>query len=437
MNLFAVSISHNTAPIELREALFFGDDEIKLFVEKTKGNLFNEGLIISTCNRTEIYGIPVNKNLQYSEILNSIRSIKSVNNIQPDHFKNLFSREAVTHLFEVITGIDSLLIGDNQIYHQVKDSFQLSENLHFAGFLMKRLFDFAVKTGKRAITETEISEGAVTVSYAAVQLIEKIFSSLGKKSALVIGTGESGEIAAKHLMERGIGKLAVTNRTIERAEKVAQKLNAKIIPFTNFKEYLHEYDIIISATSSENLILRKDDIKAAMKKRNYGNMVLMDIAIPRDIDPASKEIDYVFYNDIDSLNIIVEQNLEKRKNEIPKVRKIIQEEVDNFIEWYNSLEVAPTIKDLRDYFESVRAEEVGKNKNRFSSEDQEKLEIITKRIINKILHHPTLELRKLNQSDNSFDETSIKMSLLRDLFGIDNNKIAGKDETKEGKDIEK
>ena len=437
MNLFAVSISHNTAPIELRESLFFGDEEIKQFVEKTKGILFNEGLVISTCNRTEIYGIPVKKELQYSEILNSIRSIKSVNDIEPGHFKNLFSQEAVTHLFEVITGIDSLLVGDNQIYHQVKDSFQLSENLNFAGFLMKRLFDFAVKTGKRAITETEISEGAVTVSYAAVQLIEKIFSSLGKKSALVIGTGESGEIAAKHLIERGIGKLAVTNRTIERAEKVAQKLNAKIIPFTNFKEYLYEYDIVISATSSENLILSNDDIKSAMKKRNYSNMVLMDIAIPRDIDPASKEIDYVFYNDIDSLNIIVEQNLEKRKNEIPKVKKIIREEVDNFIEWYNSLEVAPTIKDLRDYFEAVRAEEVGKNKNRFSSEDQEKLEVVTKRIINKILHHPTLELRKLNQSNNNFDETTIKMSLLRDLFGIDNNKAAGKDETKEGKQIEK
>ncbi len=428
MNLFAVSISHNTAPIELREALFFGDEEIKKFVEKTKGSLFNEGLIISTCNRTEIYGIPLKKELQYSEILNSIQSIKSVNDIQPGHFKNLFSRDAVTHLFEVITGIDSLLIGDNQIYHQVKDSFVVSENLHFAGFLMKRLFDFAVKTGKRAITETEISEGAVTVSYAAVQLIEKIFSNLNKKSALVIGTGESGEIAAKHLMERGIGKLAVTNRTIERAEKVAQKLNAKILPFTNFKEYLHEYDIVISATSSNNLILSKDDIKAAMKKRNYANMVLMDIAIPRDIDPASKEIDYVFYNDIDSLNIIVEQNLEKRKNEIPKVKYIINEEVDNFFEWYNSLEVAPTIKELRDYFETVRAEEVDKNKNRFSSEDQEKLEIITKRIINKILHHPTLELRKLNQSENNFDETAIKMSLLRDLFGIDNNKkTEGKD----------
>jgi glutamyl-tRNA reductase len=422
MNLFAVSINHNTAPIELREALFFGDEEIKKFVDITRGNLFNEGLIISTCNRTEIYGIPAKKDLQYSEILNSIISIKPVNNIKPGYFKNLFSREAVIHLFEVITGIDSLLIGDNQIYHQVKDSFQLSEDLHFAGFLMKRLFDFATKTGKRAITETEISEGAVTVSYAAVQLIEKIFSSLGKKSALVIGTGESGEIAAKHLKERGIGKLAVTNRTIERAEKVAQKLNAKILSFTNFKEYLHEYDIIISATSSDNLILTKDNIKAAMKKRNYANMVLMDIAVPRDIDPDSKEIEYVFYNDIDSLNIIVEQNLEKRKNEIPRVKNIIKEEVDNFFEWYNSLEVAPTIKDLRDYFEAIREDEVSKNKNRFSSDDQEKLEIVTKRIINKILHHPTLELRKLNTSNNNFDETAVKMSLLRDLFGIDNNK---------------
>jgi glutamyl-tRNA reductase len=434
MNLLAVSISHHTAPIELREALYFGDEEIRKFVEKVKGNLFNEGLVISTCNRTEIYGIPVKSELQYSEVFNFINGIKPINGIKQDHFKSLFSQEAVTHLFEVITGIDSLLIGDNQIYHQVKDSFQLSENLHFAGFLMKRLFDSAIKTGKRAITETEISEGAVTVSYAAVQLIEKIFSSLGKKSALVVGTGESGEIAAKHLMERGIGKLAVTNRTITKAEAVAKKLNAKIIPFENFKDYIHEYDIIISATSSENLILTKDDIKSAMKKRSYANMVLMDIAIPRDIDPASKEIDYVFYNDIDSLNIIVAQNLEKRKEEIPKVQNIIKEEVQNFFDWYNSLEVAPTIKSLREHFEAVRTEEVDKNKNRFSSEDQEKLEIVTKRIINKILHHPTLELRKLSQSSNNIDETAIKMSLLRDLFGIDNGKSKGSSDEQEGKD---
>ena len=155
-------------------------------------------------------------------------------------------------------------------------------------------------------------------------------------------------------------------------------------------------------------------------------MVLMDIAIPRDIDPTSKNIDYVFYHDIDSLNIIVEQNLSKRKFEIPKVEKIINEEIDGFNNWFNSLEVAPTIKDLREYFESIRADEVEKNKNRFSPDDQEKLDIITKRIINKILHQPTVELKKINDLRRSAEETAAKVGILRDIFGINNNK-----ETKE------
>jgi glutamyl-tRNA reductase len=293
--------------------------------------------------------------------------------------------------------------------------------MQFAGALMKRVFDAATKAGKRAISETEISEGAVTVSYAAVQLVEKIFSNLSKKTALIIGAGESGELAAKHFKDRGIGRLVITNRTLERAEKIARTLDSETIPFITFKDKLHEFDIILSATSSENLLLSKEEIKNSMKKRNYSSMVIMDIAIPRDIDPAVREIDYVFYHDIDSFNIIVEQNLSKRKYEIPRVEKIINEEVDAFISWYNSLEVAPTIKDLRDSFEGIRAEEVGKNKNRFSSEDQEKVEIITKRIINKILHQPTVELKKINELGKSPEETAVKVSVLRDIFGINNN----------------
>jgi glutamyl-tRNA reductase len=276
--------------------------------------------------------------------------------------------------------------------------------------------------GKRALTETEISEGAVTVSYAAVQLIEKIFSSLHKKSALVIGAGESGELAAKHLQDRGISSLTITNRTIEKAEKLAQSLNSKIIPFTNFKEHLHEFDIVISATSSPDLILTKADIKSSMKKRNNASLVLMDIAVPRDIDPDSKSLDYVFYHDIDSLNIIVEQNLTKRRAEIPKVEKIIEEEVDNLFNWYNSLQAAPTIKNLRDHFENIRLEEVEKNKNKFSSEDQEKLDIVTKRIINKILHQPTIELRKSAETGENTIESAARIGILRQLFGIDNHR---------------
>ncbi|MGQ9643285.1 MAG: glutamyl-tRNA reductase [Ignavibacterium sp.] len=331
-------------------------------------------------------------------------------------------RDSVEHLFRVVTRINSLLIGDNQIFKQVKDSFIISEEMNFAGFLIKRLMDAAVRVGKRAINETAISEGAVTVSYAAVQLVEKIFANLSKKSALIIGTGETGEIAAKHLRDRGIGRLALTNRTFEKAEKLATELNTAVFPFDTFKDHLHKFDIIISATSSENIILTKEDIEKAMKKRNYDSLVIMDIAVPRDVETACKDIDYVFYHDVDSLNVIVQQNLAKRRNEIPKVEKIIQQELDSFFDWYNSLQVAPTIKDLRDYFESVRAEEVGKNINKFSEEDREKLEIITKRIINKILHHPTVELKKLSDENSASDFTSLKISVIRELFGLTGNK---------------
>ncbi len=421
MKLLAISINHRTAPVELREALYLNDDEVRAFTQKIKGRLLSEGVIISTCNRTEIYGFPVNKNLTHEDVKNTLAGIRDVDSLQPENFQYYHSDEAIRHLFSVATGIDSLMIGDNQVFKQVKDSFQIAEESGFAGFLMKRIFDSTVRTGKRAITETRISEGAVTISYAAVQLIEKIFSNLSKRAALVIGAGETGEIAAKHLKERGIGRLAITNRTIERAEKLAEKLNAKIIPFVNFKDYLHEYDIILSATSADNLILTKDEIKIAMKKRNYNPCVLMDIAIPRDIDPKSKDIDYVFYNDIDSLNIIVNQNMTKRKDQIPKVEAIIEDELKSFLSWYNSLEAAPTIKNLRDYFESIRAEEVDKNKNRFTADDREKLEIVTKRIINKILHHPTVELKKFTEPDSDSTEAAIKVSIIKELFGIDVN----------------
>ena len=426
MNLIAISINHRTAPIEIREAVYLKEDEIRPFINIAKDNQIKEGLILSTCNRTEIFGIPNTNETSHENFKNLLRNFKHSQNIAEQHFQTFVSRDAIKHLFSVATGIDSLLIGDNQVFKQVKDSFQIAEESNFTGYIMHRIFDAAIRTGKRAISETSISEGAVTVSYAAVQLIEKIFSNLSKKSALVIGVGETGEIAAKHLSEKGIGSLAVTNRTQEKADKLSKKLNAKVIPFSEFKDSIFKYDIIITATASPEILIRKDDVKNALKKRSNNPMILMDIAIPRDIDPETKKIDYVFYHDLDSLNIIVEQNLSKRKSEIPKVEKIIEEEIDNFWEWYNSLQAAPAIKDLREFFEEIRNEEVEKNKNKFSSEDQEKLDIVTKRIINKILHHPTIELRKSDEVSASVD-ASTKIGIIRDLFGIKSRSKTEKD----------
>ncbi|HZW38568.1 MAG TPA: glutamyl-tRNA reductase [Ignavibacteriaceae bacterium] len=422
MNLIAIVINHHNACVELREALHLNADEAVQFIGKIKNKIFTEGFVLSTCNRTEIYGFPAAPSISGGDVEKALIEFKGVE-AHHDNFNFYQGSEALAHLFSVISGIDSMIVGDNQIYHQVKDAMLLTEENGFSGFLMKRIFDTALRTGKRAINETLINEGAVTISFAAVQLIEKIFSGLSKKNALVIGAGETGEIAAKHLRERGIGSLSITNRTIERGEKLALKLGADIIPFDGFKNRLHEFDIILSATSSKDFILNADDIKSAMKKRGYSPMVLMDIAIPRDIDPNSKKIDYVFYHDIDSLNIIVEQNLQKRKAEIPKVKEIIDEEVKAFISWYGSLEAGPTIKNLRDLFEQVRAEEVEKNINRFSEDDREKLEIITKRIINKLLHHPTVELKKIVELNGSkSDDAAEKINIIRNIFGMDKPK---------------
>jgi glutamyl-tRNA reductase len=423
MNILAISINHRTSTVELREALYLSSEKVRETILTAKNNLLKEGLIISTCNRTEIYGIPADPQVTHLQFQNFIAENINLIKFSPENFQTFSSRDCLRHLFSVTTGIDSMLIGDNQIYKQVKYSFQIAEEMDFAGFLMKRIFDTATRVGKRAISETAISEGAVTVSYAAVQLIEKIFSSLNKKSALVIGAGETGEIAAKHLINRGIANLTITNRTSEKAEKLAAKLNSNYLHFDGFKDHLQQYDIIISATSSEDILITEHDVETAMKNRDYASMVLMDIAVPRDIDPASKKIDYVFYHDIDSLNIIVEQNLSKRKEEVPKVQTIIDEELNSFFEWYNSLQSAPTIKTLRDHFDAIRTEEVGKNINKFSSEDREKLEIVTKRIINKILHHPTVELKKTNETGTGAEEAAAKMGIIRSLFGIDNSDL--------------
>ncbi|MBA4252036.1 MAG: glutamyl-tRNA reductase [Chlorobiaceae bacterium] len=419
MNLLAISLNHHTASVDKREAVHLNNDEIKKFLDELKENYFSEGFILSTCNRTEIYGIPIKSELNYLHLTNFLLEKKAVVEITDENFQKFFSCSALNHLFRVTAGIDSLLVGDNQILGQVKESFSIAEEKGFVGFLLKRVFDHAMKVGKRAKTETLISEGAITVSYAAVQLIEKIFSNLSKKSALVIGVGETGEIATKHLRDKGIGKLTITNRTFEKAEKLAEEVHAKILPFANFKESLHEFDIIISATSAKDYILSKDEVKVMMKKRGFAATVLMDIAIPRDIDPNSKNIDNVFYHDIDSLSIIVDQNLKKRKDEIPKVQQIIMEELISFFSWFNSLEIAPTIKSLRDLFEEVRISEVDKYKNKFSSEDVEKLDLVTKRIINKLLHHPTTGLKKVSELGTDSPEVMLKIALVRDMFGLD------------------
>ncbi|HOI30480.1 MAG TPA: glutamyl-tRNA reductase [Melioribacteraceae bacterium] len=430
MNLIGITINHNTSPIEIREALHLNRNEIIELVPLLN-KVLSEGVVISTCNRTEIFGLPTSYSLNTSSIIETLLSLKPVTGIKPEYFSKYFSCGAVKHLFNVASGIDSLIIGDSQILGQVKEAFEISEDLAFSGPVLHRLFDTAIKVGKRTIKETGIGEGAVTVSYAAVQVVEKIFAGLEKKTALVIGAGETGELAAINLRDKGIGRISISNRTLERARTLAEKVRGELIPFENLNNHFHNFDIIISATSSDSYIISYKEIESAIKRRKGAPIVLMDIAIPRDIDPDVRKIDNVFYHDMDSLKIIVEQNLQKRKNEIPAVEKIIMEEMVGFFGWYNALEVVPTIKSLRNFFDEIRSDELGKLKHKISEEDFAKIEDMTRRMMGRILHNPTVKLRELAESGNDIQKVTTNSIILKELFNLDSSQNEGKKIEKE------
>ncbi len=418
MNLVLISINHKTAPIEIRESLHLSNEEAADFINVLKKELLAEGLILSTCNRTEILGVPKSGLLIHDQLIEALIKFKSVEGIKNEHFAKYFSCGAAKHLFSVAAGIDSLIIGDSQILAQVKEAIQISEENDFVSTKLHRLFDTAVRVGKRAIKETVIGEGAVSISYAAVQVIEKVFANLQTKSALIIGAGETAELAAVHLKDKGIGRITITNRTKANAEKLAAKVHGEIIPFEFFKEQIHNYDIILSATSAPGYILDYNDIKTMMRKRRSSLVCLMDIAIPRDIDPLTSNLDNVFYNDIDSLKSIVDQNIKKRESELPVIEKIILEEMVEFYSWYNSLDVIPTIKNLRQFFESIKEDELNKIKNKISAEDYAKVEDMAKRLIGRLLHNPTAKLRQLTENGNNYEQTANTILLLKEIFNL-------------------
>jgi len=426
MNLIGISINHRTSPIELREAVHLSKEEQQEFISILKSNSLKEGFVLSTCNRTEIFGIPQNKQTNYNTLFEELVKFKRFDGLEHQHLESFDSSSSLHHIARVTSGIDSLIIGDSQILSQCKESFRLSVNENFSNTTTRKIFDVAARVGKRAIKETLIAQGAVTVSYAAIQVIEKIFANLNKKEALIIGAGETSELAAVHLNSRNIGKITITNRTVEKAGQLAKKVSGSSLNFDEFREHLYKFDIIISATSATDYLVTYDDLKAAISKRKGTPIFIMDIAIPRDIDPKVKKIDNVFYNDMDSLNIIVNQNLQKRKQEIPKIEKIINEEIDGYYTWYNTLGVVPTIKSLRSFFESIEMDELNKIKNKVSDEDYVKLEDMSKRLIGRILHNPTIKLRELAESGDNQDKANELTSILKYLFDLDNLPTNGK-----------
>lgn len=420
MNVIAVAVNHHTAPIEIREALYLQEHEIRNFIKDLQNEIAHESCIISTCNRTEIYCVPKDHSITYKEIQKFLLQRKNVEKISESNFRNYFSCGAVNHLFHIAAGIDSLVIGDQQILGQVKDAFTIANEENSIGTYLQKVFQSALKVGKRVKTETELFEGPTSISAAAVQLAGKIFSDLRKKKVLVIGAGDTSRLTLQNLIQKNATDITITNRTQAKAVALANEFKAKVISFIDFKEYLHEFDIVISATSSPEPLVSKSDILKVMSKRKNQLLCILDIAIPRDFDPSIREIENVFYSDIDALQSIVNQNIERRHLNIPKIKKIIMEELVELFSWYNSLQISPIIKELREQFEQIRKQEFDYFKNKFNPEQQENLEILTKRIINKLLHNPTVYLRKTADSIDTQGDLNLRLTIIKEIFNINN-----------------
>lgn len=413
----SIGVNHRTAPVDVRERLWFSEDEVRVALPQLQAKFFRECVLISTCNRTEVYGMSNGEAIDIEGLRRYVTDSKGATSyLLPQHFYTHTGRDAVRQLFRVASGIDSMMIGDVQILGQVKDAYRLAEECRTLGVISSKLFQVVFHAGKRSRAETRISEGAVSVSYGAVELAGKIYDDLRSKTVLLIGSGKTSELTVKHLRSKRIGNVLVANRTRRKAKDLIEKYGGRVIEFENLKNELRNPDIIISSVNSPEYILTASDLAHAIKERGNKPLLVIDIGVPRNIDPASNNIENVFLHDIDALQVIVDKNLEKRKREIQRVEEIIDEEMDRFLRWQNSLQVIPTIEQLQKMAEEIRKEEVHKHRHRFRPEEVDTLELLTKRIVNKILHPPISNLK--NGRGKVDDETMRMLVEVRRLFGF-------------------
>ena len=421
--IYLLGINHRTADVAIREKIWFSDDEIRAFLPAVKQKYFDECFMISTCNRTELYGVTNSESSAFSveelssSLTNEILAKKNAAaEVEQKHFYHLKDVFAVSHLFKVATGLDSMVLGDVQILNQMRDHYTIAAEGKTSGAVLNKLLQSAVHTGKRTKTETEISKGAVSVSYAAVDLAAKIFFDLSQKTVLLIGAGETGELTAKHLVGRGIGKLLITNRTFKKAEEVAASLNATPVPYDSFINALSTVDIVISSVGATDYVLNAHQVKEIIDGRKNSPLLIIDIGVPRNIDPAINKFENVFLHDLDSLSQIVEKNHFRRRACIPAVNAIMLEELTEFNRWYLSHAIAPTIESLRELYEGIRKEEMDVHIHKFSDKDKEVVDLLTRRIVHRLIQLPASELR--NGKGDTPQQKETKLNVIRELFGI-------------------
>ena len=465
MGISVIGISHHVAPIEVREAFALPGELARQLLRAFRAeHVFEEAMVLDTCNRTEVYFVSKKWKEALSYLLAHIGRIKGpVEITDTSVFYQHDEESAVRHLFRVAAALDSQIVGEHQILGQLKSAYRIACEERTAHFFLNKLLHWAFRMGNRSRSETDIGRGSTSVAQAAVDLSQHVFSSLSGKSAMLVGAGATGELAAKSLIRCGLSHVIVANRSIERARKVAEEIlqiqpeeeaeldlndtaatclalgssegNAesqtnqdsslrsvnlpatRVIGLEEIPKVIGEVDLIICATGSWEMVLTSEKLTSIINKSGR-SLIIVDIAVPRDVDPALGQLPNVFLYNIDDLDHIVQRNIETRRLDIPRVEAIIADEFESFSQWFNSLQVTPTIKLLQQRFSLIRQAETKRYGTKFQHTDREQLEQFTQGLCNKILHQPIAFLRDLSGQATSSDRLAA-VDMIRRIFRLD------------------
>jgi glutamyl-tRNA reductase len=398
MRLVLAGVNHRTAPVELREKLAYRSDDIATALVAMQARGVKEALIFSTCNRVEVTAA-LEDGYDWETLIESMvwgRTGVSFEELQP-HLYRFEDAEAIRHLFRVAASLDSMIVGEPQVLGQLKQAYAQARDHGAIGHVLDTVLTRAFNVAKRIRSETEIGQSAVSVSYAAVELAREIFGSLHKKRVLIVGAGKMSEGAAKHLLRAGAAEILITNRTPGRAEELAKLFRGEVIRYDVFPQRLPEVDIVITSSAAPGYVLTRDVVRRAIEARKNQPMFLIDIAVPRNIEPAVQELEHAFLYDIDDLQRLTERNLRAREEVAQQAESIVTEEVARLEAKLRERTVAPTIVSLQEQLETIRQDVTERYRSRLgdlTASQEEALEALTRAIVNKIAHGPISEMRR-------------------------------------------
>ncbi|MFP4560442.1 MAG: glutamyl-tRNA reductase [Thiohalorhabdus sp.] len=405
MHLLAIGVNHKTAPVAIREQVSFGPETLPdALLDLTQQRGVREGAILSTCNRTECYCAATDTVAGQEAVITWLAGFHGLTpeELRP-HLYAYHDREAVTHLFRVSGSLDSLVVGEPQILGQLKEAYRSAYHVGSLGPLLNRAFHHAFKVGKRVRSETDIGGQAVSVSYAAVELARRIFGDLSRSRVLLIGAGETIQLAGRHLREAGVATQLVANRTLENAEELAAELEVRAMPLDAVPEVLGEVDMVISSTGAPTQVVERAWLERAQKRRKRQAMFLVDLAVPRDLPEDAEEVSGIYLYTVDDLQAVVEENLQARRQEAERAEGIVEANVEEFLQWLRSQEIVPTIKAMRAKAEAIREQELERTRKRLGhvpEEMESALEKLSQALVTKLLHEPTMQLRHCSENGN-------------------------------------